>query len=61
MPVDGSQEEWDAYFAGQKAKTVAAGKQANEVKMQGFYVDLDSSSGTVLDPSVVWGNDCCRP
>ena len=32
---------------------MAAGKQANELKMQGFYVDLDPVTGTVLDPSAI--------
>lgn len=53
MPVGGSQAEWDTYFAGREAKAVAAGKQANELKMQGFYVDLDPVTGTVLDPSAI--------
>lgn len=59
-PLDGSQEAWTAWFEVQRAKAAAAGKQANEDKMRGFYVDLqpkgdllptpgDSDSGTIAD------------
>lgn len=50
-PVDGSQEDWDKYFAEKEAKAEAAGKRANGDKMLGFYVDLDESGDKVISPA----------
>lgn len=49
-PVDGTQADWDAWFAARDAEAKAAGKAANEEKMLGFYVDLDAD-GKILSPS----------
>ncbi|SEC28009.1 AbiV family abortive infection protein [Arthrobacter woluwensis] len=49
-PVDGSQADWDAWFAARDAEAKAAGKAANEEKMLGFYVDLDTD-GKILSPT----------
>ncbi|WP_089299868.1 AbiV family abortive infection protein [Haloechinothrix alba] len=53
LPEDESQEGWDAFFAKKRSDAETAGKQANEEKKAGFYVDLDSSSGAVLSPTDV--------
>lgn len=53
LPKDQSQAGRDAHFAKQKNEAEAAGKRANEEKMAGFYVDLDSSGDAVLSPSDV--------
>lgn len=50
-PVDGSQQDWDKYFAEKQGKAAAAGQRANEDKMLGFYVDLDESGEKVLSPA----------
>jgi len=51
-PVDGTQADWDAWFAARDAEAKAAAKAANEEKMLGFYVDLDFD-GRILSPSDV--------
>lgn len=50
-PVDGTQEDWDTFFAKQRSDAEAAGQRANEEKMAGFYVDLDGSGDAVLSPA----------
>lgn len=49
-PLDGSQEDWDAWFDARQAEAAAAGKQANEDKMRGFYVDLQPEDDLLLTP-----------
>lgn len=51
LPKDESQQGWDAFFAKKRSDAEAAGKQANEEKVAGFYVDLDSSGKAVLSPA----------
>lgn len=51
LPEDESPEGWDVYFAKRKRDAESAGKRANEVKMAGFYVDLDPSGERVLSPA----------
>jgi AbiV family abortive infection protein len=51
LPEDESQEGWDAFLAKKRSDAEKAGKQANEEKMAGFYVDLDSSGEAVLAPA----------
>lgn len=51
-PLDGTRDDWDAWFASKEAEATAAGKAANEEKMLGFYVDVDKS-GEVLTPSSI--------
>lgn len=53
VPEDESQEGWDAFFAKKRSDAEMAGEQANQEKMAGFYVDLDSSSKGVLSPADV--------
>lgn len=53
LPEDESQEGWDAFFAKKRSDAEKAGKRANEEKMAGFYVDLDSSGEAVLSPADV--------
>lgn len=58
LPEDESPEGWEAHFAKQRSDAEAAGKRANQEKMTGFYVDLDSqevhspvdiTAGTIAD------------
>lgn len=49
-PEDDSQEGWDAFFTRKRSEAETAGKQANDEKMAGFYVDLDADGETVLSP-----------
>lgn len=49
-PLHGTQEDWDAWFATREAEAKAAGMQANDEKMRGFYVDLEQDTGQVLTP-----------
>ncbi|MGW4859346.1 AbiV family abortive infection protein [Kocuria palustris] len=49
-PEDDSQEGWTAFFAKRRSDAEAAGKQANQEKMAGFYVDLSNDGETVLSP-----------
>lgn len=53
LPEDESQQGWDAFFAKKRSDAEKVGKQANEEKMAGFYVDLHSSGGMVLSPADV--------
>ncbi|MEV0545023.1 AbiV family abortive infection protein [Nocardia salmonicida] len=50
-PDDDSREGWDSFVAKQRSNAEAAGKQANEEKMAGFYVDLDDTGESVLSPA----------
>lgn len=49
-PLDGKQEDWDAWFAAKEAEANSAGKQANDEKMRGFYVDFEQGSDELLTP-----------
>uniref|UniRef100_UPI003D703ABB AbiV family abortive infection protein n=1 Tax=Micrococcus luteus TaxID=1270 RepID=UPI003D703ABB len=49
-PLDGSREDWTAWFKAQRTEAAAAGKQANEDKMRGFYVDLQPKDDLLLTP-----------
>lgn len=49
-PMDGSQEDWNAWVQARRAEAAAAGKQANEDKMRGFYVDLQPEDDLLLTP-----------
>ncbi|MFE5339306.1 AbiV family abortive infection protein [Isoptericola sp. NPDC056578] len=51
LPEDESREGWQAYHAKKRSEAEAAGKRANEEKMAGFYVDLDSSGEAVVSPA----------
>ncbi|WP_280490347.1 AbiV family abortive infection protein [Nocardia carnea] len=51
FPDDDSQESWDAFIAKKAGDAEAAGKQANEEKMAGFYVDIDEAGGAIRSPA----------
>lgn len=50
-PLEGNQEDWNAWFTARDAEATAAGKEANEEKMRGFYVDLQQHDDLLLTPS----------
>lgn len=50
IPEDDSREGWQTFLARKRSDAEAAGKQANEEKMAGFYVDLDVDGETILAP-----------
>lgn len=53
LPQDESPEAWRAFFAKKHDDAELAGKQANEAKMAGFYVDMDTSGHSVCSPTDV--------
>nr|WP_209326403.1 AbiV family abortive infection protein [Brevibacterium renqingii] len=53
LPEDESPDGWRAFFAKKHGDVELAGKQANEDKMAGFYVDMDSSGDSVRSPADV--------
>jgi AbiV family abortive infection protein len=53
LPTDESQDGWDALLARKKSDAEVAGRNANQEKMAGFYVDLDRAVHAIRSPAQI--------